>query len=280
TDHMWFNLNDGAAPDGKPTVDPVKRAWFTDARFRRAVSHAIDRESIASSTLQGLATPLYGFVSPGNRTWVAGDIPRAAYDLERSRALLNEAGFAVRGSQDAPELYDAKNNRVEFTLIVPASSEERKAEAAVIQEDLARLGIRMQVAPLDTAELSRRISQSFDYDAALFGATLTDTDPSSYAALLSSASANHQWHPKQPKPATEWEARIDELLPALSRETDVERRRAVFRDIQLRLAEQLPVIPVVARHVVCAANTRVGNYRPSTIVPFSMWNAEELFIRQ
>jgi peptide/nickel transport system substrate-binding protein len=66
TDHLWFNLNE-AGTTGKPALSPAKRAWFNDVRFRQAVSHAIDRETIASITLQGLATPLYGFVSPGNR---------------------------------------------------------------------------------------------------------------------------------------------------------------------------------------------------------------------
>src|SRR5262249_8515057 len=44
TDHLWFNLNPGGQ-QGKPVVSPIKQAWFTEARFRRAVSHAIDRET-------------------------------------------------------------------------------------------------------------------------------------------------------------------------------------------------------------------------------------------
>lgn len=278
TDHIWFNLNEGER-DGKPIVDPIKRAWFSDVRFRRAVSHAIDRESIATNTLQGLATPLYGFVSPGNRAWAATDLPRTEYSLEKARALLAEAGFTTRGSNDAPELYDLKGNRVEFTLIVPTESEPRKAQAAVVQEDLARLGIRMQVAPIEVGELTRRRKQSLDYDAVLFGASVSEPDPSSYTNFLLSSSVEHQWHPKQPKPATAWEARLDELATAQARERDRQKRLAIFRDIQLLLAEQLPVIPIVARHIASAANTRIGNYRPSTRVPYSLWNAEELFIR-
>jgi len=45
------------------------------------------------------------------------------------------------------------------------------------------------------------------------------------------------------------------------------------------MAEQLPVIPIVARHIIAAANTRVGNYRPGNIIPFSLWNADELFAK-
>lgn len=279
TDHMWFNLNDGAQA-GKPFVDPVKRAWFTDLRFRRAVAHAIDREGISDSTAQGLATPLYGLVSPGNRAWFAADTPRTEYDLARARSLLAEAGFVVKGTPDAPELSDAKGNRVEFTLVVPVENEPRKAMAAVIQQDLAQLGIKMQIAPIEFGAIMGRVTQSFDYEAALLGVVVTDIDPSSYSNVLSSASVQHQWHPKQLKPASDWEAEIDGLLTTLARETDAERRRSVFRDIQHKLAAHQPIIPIVVRHIVTAANTRVGNYRPSAIIPYSVWNADELFVKK
>ena len=279
TDYIWFNLNEGVQA-GKPIVDPVKRAWFADARFRRAIAHAIDRNSIANANLQGLATPLYGFISPGNRTWAATDIPRAEYDLEKARALLKEAGFTQRGAADAPELVDAKGNRVEFTLIVPVENQARVDMATVIQQDLARLGINMQPAPIEFQALTGRWSQSYDYDAVLLGASVTDPDPSSFTSFLQSSSGNHQWYPKEPKPATDWEARIDQLDTEQAHELDPARRRALFRDLQIILAEQLPVIPVVARHITSAANTRVGNYRPGTILPFSLWNADELFVKQ
>ncbi|MBA2339177.1 MAG: hypothetical protein H0V88_02190, partial [Pyrinomonadaceae bacterium] len=219
------------------------------------------------------------FVSPGNRAWGAGDVPKIDYDLEKSRGLLREANFEMRGGQDALELYDTKGNRVEFTLIVPAEDEARVKMATVIQEDLAKLGIRMQVAPIETGELSRRIAQSFDYEAALYGTSVTEPDPSSYANFLRSSSTTHQWFPKQTKPATEWEGRIDELVVQQSGERDSTRRKELFRAAQNILAEQMPVIPIVARHVAAAANKRIGNYRPSTILPYSMWNVEELFVR-
>lgn len=279
TDHLWFNLNEGEQ-NGKPIVDPAKRAWFSDVRFRRAISYAIDRESVASSVLQGLATPLYGFISPGNKNWAAPDLPRTEYDLERARALLREAGFTERGSKETLELLDSKGNRVEFTLIVPVENEPRKGMAAIIQEDLARLGIKVQVAPIEFQALTARWQQSKDYDAILLGTTVTEPDPSSYVNYLISNSPTRPWQPKKPAPTEEWEKRLDGLLQSQAHERDAGRRKALFRDAQLILAEQLPVIPIAARHIIAASNTRVRNYRPSTIVPYSLWNAEELFVNQ
>ena len=270
TDHIWFNLNPNA-----PNQSPAKRAWFNDARFRRAVATAMDRDNIANSLLQGLATPLYSFVSPGNRAWAATDLPRPAYNLEQAKSLLKEAGFTQNGA----DLQDAQGNKVEFTLIVQAENEPRKLMAAVIQEDLARLGIKLQVAPLETPMLTERWSKTFDYDAVLFGLTVTDTEPSSYANLLLSSGASHQWHPRQTQPATAWETQIDQQMAAQARETDPAKRRTAFREIQRVMGEQMPLLPIVSRHIASAANSRIGNYRPGAIVPFSLWNADELFVR-
>lgn len=240
---------------------------------------AVDRDSIARSTLQGLATPLYGVVSPANRIWANPDLPKIAYDPAQAASLLQEAGFTRRGAADAPELVDAQGNRVEFSLLVPAESEPRKLMAAVIQEDLAKLGIRMQIVPIEFSAVTNAWTKSYDYEAILLGLSVTDLEPSTYANLLLSSGGAHQWRPNQKSPATEWEAKVDQLFAEQARESDPERRKSKFREIQRIVADASPVITIVARHVVSAANSRVGNFSPSPVFPYSMWNAEELFIK-
>ena len=277
-DYIWFNLNPTKA-DGTQ-LNPAKLAWFSDARFRRAISTAIDRDSISQSTLRGLATPLYGVVSPANRVWATPDLPKIGYDLAQAAALLAEAGFTKRGTADAPELVDAQGNRVEFSLLVPTENEPRKLMAGVIQEDLAKLGIKMQVVPIEFAAVTNAWTKSFDYEAILLGLSVTDLEPSTYANLLLSSGAAHQWRPNQKSPATEWEAKMDQLFAEQARESDPAKRKAQFHEIQRIVADVAPVIPILTRHVVSAANSRVGNFAPSPMFPYSMWNAEELFIKQ
>ena len=277
-DYMWFNLNP-AKPDGT-ALNQVKLTWFSDSRFRRAVSMAVDRDSIARSTLQGLATPLYGVVSPANRVWANPDVPKIAYNLSQAGSLLEEAGFTRRGTADAPELVDAHGNRVEFSLLVPAESEPRKLMAAVIQEDLAKLGIKMQVVPIEFATVTNAWTKSFEYDAILLGLSVTDVEPSTYANLLLSSGDVHQWRPNQKSPSTEWEAKVDQLFAEQVSESNPGKRKSKFYEIQRIVADQSPVIPIVTRHIVSAANSRVGNFSPSPIFPYSMWNADELFIKQ
>jgi peptide/nickel transport system substrate-binding protein len=273
-DYIWFNLNP-TKPNGTK-ADPVKFTWFSDVRFRKAVSMAVDRESIAKSTLQGLATPLYGVVSPANRIWANPDLPKIAYDVVQAGSLLAEAGFTKRGA----DLVDAQGNRVEFSLLVPAESEPRKLMAAVVQEDLAKLGIKMQVVPIEFSAVTNAWTKSYEYDAILLGLSVTDPEPSTYANLILSSGDAHQWRPNQKSPATEWEAKIDQLFAEQAREANPEKRKLKFYEIQRIVADESPLITIVARHVVSAANSHVGNFSPSPMFPYSMWNAEELFVKQ
>jgi peptide/nickel transport system substrate-binding protein len=284
TDHIWFNLNrstlESKDSPARQLDNTPKYKWFSDKLFRQAVSTAIDRKTIADITLKGLATPLYGFVSPANRVWVNTALPKLAYDIEKAKGLLKQSGFVQQGTAEAPELFDSANNRVEFTLLVPAENEQRKLIAAVVQEDLAKLGIKMQVVPIENQNVTERWSKTYDYDAMLFGLSVTGIDPSSYANFVLSSASVHQWQPSQKTPATEWEAKVDKLFADQSVESDPAKRAAAFNEIQAILAEESPVIPITARHIVTAANARIGNYAPSSIFPYSIWNADELFVNQ
>lgn len=278
TDHLWFNLNT-AKKSGESLASTPKYKWFSDKRFRQAIAYAIDRNSIAANQLQGLATPLYGFVPAGNKAWMDTALAKKEYDLERSRSLLKDAGFSVRDSGRKPELTDASGNRVEFTLIVPAENEPRKLMAAVIQEDLAKLGIAMQVAPIELKAVTERWSDTFDYDAILMGTSQSGTDPAGFSTFLKSSGSVHQWHPEQQKPSTEWEAQIDELVTSLSQDANHESRKRAFDQIQSIMADETPVISIVSRHIVLGANSRVGNLIPASFLPYSLWNVEMLFIK-
>jgi peptide/nickel transport system substrate-binding protein len=152
--------------------------------------------------------------------------------------------------------------------------------AAVIQEDLAKLGIAMQIAPIDLKGVTERWKDTYDYDAILMGTSQTGTDPSGFVTFLQSSGSVHQWNPKQQKPATEWEVRIDQLVTNLSQESDREARKRAFNEIQAIMAEETPVVSIVSRHVVLAANSRVGNLVPASFLPYSLWNAERLFVEE
>ncbi|HMV87552.1 MAG TPA: ABC transporter substrate-binding protein [Blastocatellia bacterium] len=273
---LWFNLNDEKQPkSGHPLVDPVKLGWFKDVRFRQAVSHAIDRDAIARLVFAGKASPQWGFLSPGDKLWFNAEVKRYPHELESAKRLLADAGFQLRGA----ELFDAQGHPVTFTLLTNAGNTIRQKMSAMIQADLAQLGIKVNSATMESRALLATINDTLNYEACLLAVVSGDADPTSHANILSSAGLGHWWHPRQKKPATAWEARIDELIKQQASAIDPHERKKLFDEVQVILAEQQPFIFLASRHLIVAAKTEIGNLKPALLPDFMLWNCEELIRR-
>jgi peptide/nickel transport system substrate-binding protein len=272
---FWFNLNGGKQPkSGLPLVDPIKLGWFKDLRFRQAVSYAIDREAMVKLVFFGKAAPQWGFLSAGDRLWYNPEIRKYPYDLERAKSLLVEAGFRYQNDQG---LLDRQGRPVTFTLITNAGNALRQKMSALIQADLAKLGIKVNLAALESRALLSTINESLNYDACLLAVVSGDADPSSQVNILSSRGITHWWHPRQTRPGTDWEARVDELMQAQMSTLIPTERKRLFDEVQTILAEQQPLIFLVSRHLIVAAKADIGNLKPALLPDFVLWNCEELY---
>ncbi len=273
---LWFNLNPGRHPEtGKPYVDPVKRTWFSQAAFRRAIAWAIDREAIIDAVFDGKATALSGFVSPGEVEWCNSKIPVFRHEPQRAAALLDEMGLVDRDGDGIRE--DAAGHRVRFTLITNAGNRMRERMGLMIQEDLKAVGIDVRFVPVETKTLIGKIMRDFDYEACLL-ALSTSVGPTSKTNFLMSSGSLHWWYPRQETPATPWEAEIDALMKKQASALDRAERKRLFDRVQEIMSEQVPVIPLVARHLLVAARRSIGNLQPGILYDYVLWNAEQLFI--
>ncbi len=276
TDFLWFNQNDGKDATGKPFVDPVKRAWFADARFRRAIATALDRTTIINNVLRGLGTPISGLASPSNKRWFSGDLPKYDFDLNKAKSLLKEAGFA----ESENGLIDKTAKPVDFTLIVDGTVAVRKDMATIIQEDLSKLGIKVNVVPLEKNAFVEMIEKKLSYDAAIHGYAPSDAEPSTLTGGLKIGGGQRYWFMGQKQAQEEWEKRFDQLAEEVGTVADATARKQKFDEVQKLFAEQLPMIPLVVRNFASGAKSNLGNYRPSVVIPRSLWNADELFWRK
>ena len=76
-------------------------------------------------------------------------------------------------------------------------------------------------------------------------------------------------------------ARIDSLMDAQMRTLDLPQRRKCFDEVQVILAEELPMIYTVAPFAAAAVRPDVGNLRPAVLTPYHLtWNLEELYFRK
>jgi len=263
---LWFNQ----APHAP--IPPYKRKWFSSTAFRRAISEAISREDLCRVVYRGRATPAAGPVSPANLFWFNSKLRPHPYDPEGAVQRLAAAGFQLRHGQ----LFDSEGHPVEFSLVTNAGNRARERMAALIQQDLARIGIRVQIVTLEFRSLIERITQTLSYEACLLGLTNVDLDPNSQMNLWLSSGANHQWNPKQKQPATDWEAEMDRLMLQQASSIDARARKVAFDRVQEIVHEQAPFIYLVYKNVLCAYSPSVRNVKPARLHPELVWNIEWL----
>ncbi len=273
---FWFNLNDGKqSTSGRSPVDPVKLGWFKEVKFRQAVSHAIDRQAIVNLVFAGKATPQWAFLSAGDRVWHNPAVAKYPYDQNRARQLLAEAGFVYRADRKA--LLDREGRPVGFSLMTNGGNAIRQKISAMIQEDLAKIGIRVSVGTMESNALVSRFNEGGEYEAGLLAVVSGDFEPSSNLNVLLSKGGMHWWYPKQVRAATAWEARIDQLMTQQMTTINQAARKKIIDEVQKILAEQQPFIFLVSRHLMVAAKRDIGNLRPSLLPDFVLWNVEELY---
>jgi peptide/nickel transport system substrate-binding protein len=270
---IFFNLND---TENKYPLIGRKRKWFSMLAFRQAVSVAIDRDAIVRLVYQGLASPIWGPLTPGNKLWRDPQLPQPNRSLERARQLLKSSGFSWEADG---ALLDNEHQKVEFSIVGSSSNIERLNIATLVQEDLRQLGIHVTIVPLEFRALLNRILDTHEYEACILGLGSGDTDPNADSNVWLSNGETHLWDLHRSKPATPWEAEIDQLMKEqLSERTFVERKRR-FDRVQELLAENLPFIFLVSPHVLAGAKEALQNFQPATMDPAALWNIEDLYWR-
>jgi peptide/nickel transport system substrate-binding protein len=278
-DFLWFNQNTGTDATGKPIVEPAKLKWFRNKKFRQAFSCAIDRDRLVREAYGGRAQPTYGFISTENPKWNNSNIPRFAFDPARARALLAEIGIQDRTGDGV--MKDADGKAIEILFYSNTGNPSRERAADMIRGDLGKLGIKLIYVPIDYRALVERINVSFDYECALMGLGGGGGDPASQMNVLRSSEELHQWFPLQKTPSTDWEARIDSLMDAQMRTLDFAQRKKYFDEVQVILADELPMVYTVAPFAAGAIRSDVGNLRPAVLSPYHLtWNLEELYFKK
>jgi peptide/nickel transport system substrate-binding protein len=271
---LLFNLNDL----GGKKLDDVskKQAWFRDLKFRQAISAAVDRESIVNLVYGARGTALWGNVGPGNKLWINQAIPHPVRSIEKARELLSSSGYKWNS---AGQLLDASGQPVEFSIITSSSNSQRLKMATLLQDDLAHLGMQVHIVPLEFRALIDRVFQSFNYDAAIMALGGGDADPNPEMNVWVYSGTSHLWHLGETQPATDWERELDQLMQQQMVTLDYARRKKLYDRAQELIAQNLPFIFLGTPNILAGANSRVGNFHPAVLDPYTLWNADELYVR-
>jgi peptide/nickel transport system substrate-binding protein len=218
-----------------PAIGPVTWLAFNianpklaDKRVRQAISYAIDRRFVLDQLLSGLHGPATGPIASGS-PYYSADVERYAYNLDKSRQLLDAAG-AKPG---------AGGTRFALELDSHPGAPDMRAIQEYIKPALAKVGIEVAVrtSPDFPTWIRRVSSQQFEMT---LDSMWNWGDPV--------IGVHRAWLSSNIRPGVIWtntqsyrNDKVDALLAAAGQEMNQARRKALYKDMQRIVVDDCPV---------------------------------------
>jgi len=246
--------------------------WLKDRRVRQALAHAIDREAIVQTLFQGKQPVAHSWLAPKHPAYNA-NVKKYAYDVNRAKALLTEAGFTT-GADGI--LRDASGKRVEMTFMTTAGNAPREQIQQIIKEQLKQVGIDLRIDNRPASVYFGSIVPRRQFPHLAMYASLFQPDSTAF----------DRFHSTQiPSQANNWEgnnrvgwrnAENDKIMEQIIGELDEGRRNALFKRHQEIFAEDLPSLPLYFRLSLTTMRKDVRNVKPTGLGTYYIpWNAWE-----
>ena len=241
TDYAYLALN---------LRDPILQR----VEVRQAIGYAIDREAIVKYLRRGFAAPAVGILPP--MSWAfRRDVFEFRHDPAEARRLLDAAGY--------PDP-DGDGPRPRLTLSLKTStSEVYRIQAAAIQQDLARVGIAVQIRSQEFATLARDMAAgNFQaYTAQFVGVTDPDMLRLLYHSTQVPRAGINRVHYRN--------ATVDALIDRASAAATDDERRTLYGEIQEAVARDAPYIPLWYKTNVAVFQPGLQGVRLSPIADFT-----------
>lgn len=230
--------------------DPVLR----DKRVRHALGYAIDRQAIVDHLRRGLAVPAIGIVPPASWAF-ARDVFQFSFDPARAERLLDEAGYA---DPDGP----GPLPRLHLTLKT-STNEFFRLQAAVIQADLARVGIDLDVRSYEFATLYADVLRGNFQMFTLQWVGVSDPD------MLRRVFHSSQMPPVGFNRGFYSNPDVDRLIDRATADTDDATRRVLYGQAQHLIAEDAPYVSLWYKTNVVAAQPELSGVKLTPLAELS-----------
>lgn len=239
TNFIVFNWNN---------KDAFKARLFRTLKFRQAMAHLTDKQSMIEVALGGLGRPLWSPIIAPAKQFFTEDVVKYAFNPARAAALLAEMGFRAKNRDGW--LVNAQGQVLEFSLVTNQGNTVREKMAQIFAEDARKAGVKVNFRPLDFNELVRQLTTpnsdgTRDFDAILIGLT-SGPEPDTGRNTWLLGGPLHAWN-LGPKATYEpFEVLIDKLFTQGATTLDQAQRRAAYVQFQRVVAENLPFVYLVA----------------------------------
>lgn len=231
----------------------LRRALFKDQRVRQALSYAINKQEIIEGVLLG-----YGHVATGPYkpdTWVYNrGVQRYAYDPERARRLLEDAGWH---DEDGDGIRERQGRRLAFTIVTNQGNDLRSKTAEIVQRRFREVGVEVKLRIVEWATFLKEFINPGNFDATILGWS-GGPEPDQYNIWHSSKTA-----PGQLNFIGYENSEVDHLLEQGRRVFDQQQRKAYYDRFQEILAEEQPYTFLYFAEALPAVSRRFRGIEPA-----------------
>ena len=232
--HVWFlilNLREGP---------------FTDQRVRQAANYAINKEALVENVLQGTATVADSPIAPAFDWAYNEDLEPYAYDPERARELIQEAG--AEGAEVTFHVTEGGSGMLDP---VPMGT--------AIQADLEAVGLDVSIETYEWNTFLGRVNPGLEGKADMAEMAWMTNDPDTLpfltlrtAAFPEEGGFNSGYY-SNPE--------VDRLLEQARTATDRERRAELYRQVQEIVYEDAPWVFVANWKQNAVATSELENFK-------------------
>lgn len=245
---------------------PVKeqREWFRNVHFRRAVSFALDRQTIVDNQMNGLGAATYSDQTEGSKYYDKEFIDSLGYrySLASARRELQEGGFSW---DNEGNLIDSNGNKVAFELATNVSTTVWVEVGNILTDSLGKLGIKVNFRPIQFNTLVSDL-MSGNYQAVIIRLVGDTPDPNDGWNTWQLDGGLHFWNysPEYLAEANpgllneedyylpDFEKRIDEIFRVQRTTLDDEKLTELFTEWNNLIAEYQPLIYTTAQNILVA----------------------------
>lgn len=239
----------------------LDRPALKDARVRRAVAHALDRDAFLKQILFGEGRVATAPIS-SEMAWAhVRGLSLPGFDRAEAERLLDAAGWkkeqgATRVARGAAGVADGTPLAIDF-LHFPAFAKYGE----LMRQHLGAVGIEVTQRPLEPSVFAPTVFKNRAFDTNVIS-YCNGPDPE--------IGVRRMYHSSQigPAPFTNAAAyrndKVDALFDQASRTVERDRRSALYRQIQEIVAQDLPYVWVVETPTTRAWAARCGGFRAWT----------------
>lgn len=198
-----------------------------DLRIRKAIAYAINRDQIISHRLGGMAAKANSILSPFNWAYDR-DLDGYAFDREKAKALLEEAGYKANFSRKTGPRFSYKTSTIKNRIDI----------ARMIAHQLGEVGIDVKVLPYEWGTFYRDVKTGNFQLYSLSWVGVTEPDflyEVAHSSRVPPAGLNRD---RYNNPV------VDALVEKGRVTINEKERKKIYKEVQRTLLEDLPFIPL------------------------------------